>query len=53
MYKVRIKKVNCAGLEPATSALSRQRSEPTELTIPNGLQIYNKVFKLTNSYVFS
>lgn len=25
--------VNRAGLEPATSALSRQRSEPTELTI--------------------
>ncbi len=25
--------VNCAGFEPATSALSRQRSKPAELTI--------------------
>lgn len=25
--------VNCAGFEPAASALSRQRSEPAELTI--------------------
>ena len=35
--------VNCDGLEPTTSALSRQRSEPTELTIPKDSQRYNKV----------
>ena len=40
-----IKKVNCDGLEPTTSALSRQRSEPTELTIPKDSQRYNKVFE--------
>ena len=26
--------VNRAGFEPATSALSRQRSKPAELTVP-------------------
>lgn len=26
--------VGCTGLEPVTSALSKQRSEPTELTTP-------------------
>ena len=40
---IRFRIVNCDGLEPTTSALSRQRSEPTELTIPKDSQRYNKV----------
>ena len=37
------KGVNCAGLEPATPALSRQCSEPTELTVRDCK--YRKMFE--------
>lgn len=43
------KKVNRAGFEPATSALSRQRSKPAELTVRLGKykkKIYNS--KISN-----
>ena len=38
---LRFKEVERTGLEPVTSALSKQRSEPTELTFRGELKIKN------------
>ena len=42
--------VDCTGFEPVTSALSKQRSEPTELTV-RGEQKYKLAGKLFKPFI--